>query len=93
MNHNYPEHSSISCCEELPPANLFSELIELILGATYPPNILARRVNLLTKAEKLKCDKNWRKIEKLTEEINDIISNRAEICNDPWKIIKIKNNK
>jgi len=74
---------------ELPPANTLSKIIEAVNCSTYPPNILARRVNFLTKEERLKCNKEWNRIYKSIEKIDNIISNRAQIKNDPWKIIKV----
>ncbi len=84
----YPEKGHAYCEDELPPANILKEIIELGSGSTYSPNILARRVNLLTEKERLACDKKWNKIAKLINGIDEIISKRAEVENDPWKIIK-----
>jgi hypothetical protein len=87
MKKKYEENSCLINEDELPAANHLSKFLESTTGSTYPINILARRVNLLTKAERKRCDLNWRKAVKLFEKIDEIISHRADLENDPWKII------
>lgn len=85
---DYQEYNICYDDKELPPANILTKIIELVNTSTYHPNILARRVNLLNKSEKTRCDREWVKICESIDKIDDIISTRAEIENDPWKIIK-----
>ena len=80
----YEENSCIIEDDVLPAANYLSDILEY-RGHTYPTHILARRVNLLTDAEKRRCDKAWSIINKQLEKIDDIISERAEKENDPWE--------
>jgi len=71
----------------------FFRLLMFHLGTTYPKRIFDRRLKLLTKKEYDKYSKEvWELIDKIDaklrnqiENIDEIMSNRAEIENDPWK--------
>jgi hypothetical protein len=69
---------------KLPPAEVLRDIIENMLGYTYPPKTLHRRIGFLTKKEKASCDKLFKQMEDLCQDIDDIISYRAEIKRDKW---------
>jgi HEPN domain-containing protein len=60
------------------------DLLELITAATYPEKTLTRRLGLLTKEEKKKVNKKLAQVYDLVEEVDEIISNRAEEVGDKW---------
>jgi len=60
------------------------KLMEFV-AITYPRHILFRRVNLLTDKERERCNKLWARIFRDIEKIDEIIAERAEKANDPWK--------
>jgi len=55
-----------------------------ILGITYPLETLRRRLLFLTKKETDKVNQKYNKIEEYLNDIDEIISYRAEIKNDKW---------
>lgn len=63
-----------------------SNLIDLITGHTYPLSILKRRIKLLNETEKSSVLHLIKNVELSVNKIDEIISNRASIENDPWKL-------
>lgn len=63
-----------------------SIIIELINASTYTESILQRRLDLLNEKETKRVENLMKKIVQSVNEIDEIISNRAEIENDPWKL-------
>lgn len=63
-----------------------SDMMELleVIGYTYPLETMARRLQLLTPRERTKIRSNLSKILDLIEEVDGVISNRAELAKDPW---------
>lgn len=55
-----------------------------VMGYIYPLETMARRLQLLTPRERTKIRSNLSKILDLIEEVDGIISNRAELAKDPW---------
>lgn len=70
--------------DDLPGTQFLCEFLEVTTCSTYPVSTLKRRVKLLTPAEKERCDKLWSKVANLAEEIDEIISIRAEKAQDKW---------
>ena len=66
--------------------NDLSNLIELINGSTYPLSILRRRLDLLNEKEKKRVNNLIKKIVESVNEIDEIICDRSEKENDPWKL-------
>ena len=60
-------------------------LLREIGAYTYPPRILARRLNALNDRERGWVRKHWQRIVDSVERIDAIISARAEKNNDPWR--------
>ncbi len=69
---------------DLPEIKSLRQFFEMTTGATYPKSTLKRRMKLLTLEETKRCNKLWHKIEVLAEEIDDVISLRAELEHDNW---------
>lgn len=63
-----------------------SIIIELINANTYPESTLQRRLDLLNEKETECVEKLMKKIVQSVNKIDDIISDRAEKENDPWKL-------
>jgi hypothetical protein len=63
-----------------------SIFIELITSSTYPKSILRRRLDLLNKKETERVNNLIKNIAQSVNKIDEIISDRAEKENDPWKL-------
>lgn len=70
---------------ELPSVSILCDLMEYAIGSTYPRHILERRINLLTPLEYKRFTDHWIKIADRVQRMDDILVNRSEILNDPWK--------
>ncbi len=72
----------------------FRMLMNYSCGITYPRHIFDRRINLLTKKEMKKYEKEIIALvddigkkfqDRIENDIDSIMSERAEKCNDEWK--------
>jgi len=60
------------------------DMLENVLGYTYPTHILERRIRLLNAKDRKKLKRWETSLEVTLEEIDRIISDRAEEEQDPW---------
>jgi len=69
---------------KLPPAEILRRIFKDMLAVTYPTKTLKRRIESLTKRERASCDKIYAVIVRMCEEIEEVISNRADMKQDKW---------
>jgi len=60
-------------------------ILRNIAAATYPGHILKRRLGFLSQAEKRNIARLYGMINDAAEKIDEIISEKAEKLQDPWK--------
>lgn len=62
----------------------FRDILEYVIGITYPQKILNRRLELLNEDEKQRMMELGETIENALEEMDAIIVDCSERNNDPW---------
>lgn len=81
------EHHSFISMEDL------NDLFNITDVGGYPLPILKRRLNLLTESEREDLVKTWVYVQRNIEYIENVITKRASIANDPWQIRIAKKKK
>lgn len=68
----------------LPDVRNLKDFFEITLGSTYPRQTLTRRLGFLSLNEQKNLVVLWNKVERISEEMQKILDDRAAKMNDKW---------